>query len=147
MQSVRIIELPPCTMAASAYGMFGDGKLEAFDAWFSAFDRGPFPKDYLSYDPKREAFRWYYLCEANTEVPEPFSLVDFPGGLYAVCTAIDGEDGGQAMEAIASFIEGSPHLVRDESRAALGNVITSPLGERALGYRQMDHYIPVKASE
>ncbi|MEZ3506348.1 MAG: hypothetical protein K1W10_05285 [Lachnospiraceae bacterium] len=36
-------------------------------------------------------------------------------------------------------------LKRDTSRLELGNIITSPLAKKIIGYEQMDYYIPVKA--
>ena len=34
---------------------------------------------------------------------------------------------------------------RDSSRPELGNIITSPLAQKIMGYEQMDYYIPVQA--
>ena len=34
---------------------------------------------------------------------------------------------------------------RDTSRLELGNIITSPLVKKIMGYGQMDYYIPIKA--
>ncbi len=34
---------------------------------------------------------------------------------------------------------------RDTSRSELGNIITSPLVKKIMGYEQMDYYIPIKA--
>ena len=36
-------------------------------------------------------------------------------------------------------------LKRDTSRSELGNIITSPLAKKIMGYEQMDYYIPIKA--
>ena len=33
---------------------------------------------------------------------------------------------------------------RDTSRAELGNIITSPLVKKIMGYEQMDYYFPIK---
>jgi hypothetical protein len=35
-------------------------------------------------------------------------------------------------------------FVIDKARPELGNIITSPLAEEALGYNQMDYYTPIK---
>lgn len=34
---------------------------------------------------------------------------------------------------------------RDASRPELGNIITSPLAKKIMGYDQMDYYFPIKA--
>ena len=36
---------------------------------------------------------------------------------------------------------------RDPSRSELGNVITSPLVQKVMGYEQMDYYTPIKAKQ
>lgn len=33
---------------------------------------------------------------------------------------------------------------RDTSRLELGNIITSPLAKKIMGYEQMNYYIPIK---
>jgi AraC family transcriptional regulator len=142
---VRIYEIPTCKMVASQCGMFGDGKLERFDEWFSKFPRTMFPKDYLWYDMNNNGFVWYYIYEEGMTIPEDFSVVDFPGGLYAVSTYKDGEDNTAAINRIKSFIEESGCYREDTSRAYLGNVITPPLANEAMGYNQMDCYIPIQA--
>lgn len=76
-------------------------------------------------------------------VPEEFSIVDFSGGLYAVATDIDGQDNQGALNAIKQFIAEKGCYKEDSSRAYLGNVITPPSASKAMGYRQMDHYVPV----
>ena len=36
---------------------------------------------------------------------------------------------------------------RDTSRPELGNIITSPLAKKIMGYEQMDYYIPIQAKK
>ena len=123
--------------------MFGDGKLERFDAWFSAFPAPMFPRDFLWFDNTRGGFVWYYLYEDGMEVPAEFEIVDFPGGLYAVATGIDGEDNTEELRAVDAFLA-AHGFTKDESRASLGNVITPKLAQEKLGYCQMDYYTPVR---
>lgn len=56
MENVRIYEIPACKMVSSQYGMFGDGKLEKFDEWFSSLPRTMFPKDFLFFDNSTISF-------------------------------------------------------------------------------------------
>ena len=142
MEKVRIYNMPPCRMVSSGRGMFGDSVLEEFDEWFSAQPRGMFPKDFLWHDGT--GFVWYFMADENTSVPETFETVDFPGGLYVVVTGRDGDDESrrEAMMAVAEFLDGSA-FERDPDRPEMGNVITPPEAS-ALGYEQMDYYIPVK---
>ena len=144
MENVRVYEMPACKMAVSQCGMFGDGKLEKFAEWFSSLPMTMFPKDFLWYDDIQGGFVWYYMCDCGTVAPEDFDVIDFPGGLYAVTTDIDGQDNTNALNAIKDFIKEKGCFEEDNSRKYLGNIITPPSAGKALGYNQMDYYIPVK---
>ncbi len=142
MQGIRIIEIPGCRMVSSGTGMFGEGKLERFSEWFSQFSQEIYSKDFLYWDGM--GFCWLYLYDGRMEVPEEFDLVDFAGGLYAVATDIDQKTDMDALNREVDDFLKSNHLERDDSRFGLGNIITSPLARQALGYEQMDYYMPVK---
>ena len=144
MQNVRIYEIPACKMVSSACGMFGEGKLEAFNSWFSTLPRPLFPKDYLWFDARRGGFVWYYLHDDNLPVPAEFEVVPFPGGLYAVATDVDGQDNAPALRAIEDFIAHSGCFEVDPTRQYLGNIPTPPAAAQAIGYNQMDYYVPIR---
>lgn len=146
LPDVRVYEIPACKMAASQAGMFGDGKLEAFESWFSRLPRGVFPKDYLTSDPGGKGFVWLYLCSDGTKVPDSFEVIDFPGGLYAVASGVDGDNTGyeDAHRAIHSFIEEKECFEPDSTRGELGNIITPPAAQKAMGYGQMDYWVPIR---
>ncbi|WP_273320107.1 GyrI-like domain-containing protein [Vallitalea guaymasensis] len=144
MENVRIYEIPSCKMVSSQVGMFGDGKLEKFDEWFSTLPRPMFPKDFLWYDEKKGGFVWYYIYSEDMTIPDEFEIIDFPGGLYAVATDIDGQDNSKVLNAIKEFIKEKECFEEDSTRAYLGNIITPPSANTAMGYNQMDHYIPIK---
>ncbi len=143
MQSVRIYEMPACKMVSSGTGMFGEGKFNLFDEWLSSQERGLFPKDFLYW--AGEGFVWLHMYEDGMNVPDEFEIIDFPGGLYAVATDIDQKTDKERMDTdIDQFLSGNG-FERDASRPELGNIITSPLAKKIMGYEQMDYYIPVKA--
>ncbi len=144
MENVRIYEIPACKMVSSQCGMFGDGKLEKFDNWFSSLPRTLFPKDFLWFDSKREGFVWYYIYNEELSIPEDFELVDFPGSLYAVASGIDGQDSSDVINAIKNFIMEKGCFEEDSSREYLGNIPTPPSAAKAMGYNQMDYYVPIK---
>ena len=147
MQKVRIMEFPACRMVASPVGMFGDGALEAFTTWMENQPRGIFPRDFLTWDAEKQGFRWLYLYEDGMEIPQPLSVIDFQGGLYAVATDIDQQTDKPAMDAqVAEFLR-MHGLMLDHSRSELGNIITSPAVQAILGYEQMDYYYPVRPIE
>jgi len=143
MEGARIYRMPPCRMVSSGSAMFGDGVLEAFDEWFSSFPREMYPKDFLWFDG--QGFVWYYIYEDGMDVPERFEIVDFSGGLYAVVTGRDGDDESYAaaIAELEAFLAASG-FERDSDRAQLGSIITPPEAVAALGYEQMDHYVPIK---
>lgn len=146
LPDVRIYEIPACKMVASQPGLFGDGKLEAFCDWFSQFPRSVFPKDYLTSDKEEKGFIWLYVYSEGMEVPDSFEIIDFPGGLYAVASGIDADttDYANAHKAIYKFIEEKECFELDTSRTELGNVITPPSVRKAMGYEQMDYWVPIK---
>lgn len=144
MEKVRIYEMPKCKMVASQCSMFGEGKLEKFDEWFSQFPRELFPKDFLWYDKKQNGFIWYYIYDDSMDVPNDFDIVDFDGGLYAVITGIDEKDSTEEMNIVKKFINEHDSIEEDITRVYLGNVITSPKSSKILGYEQMDYYVPIK---
>ena len=142
MQSIRICKIPDCRMVSSIVGMFGDPAFDAFMNWMDKQPRGIYPKDYLTWD--QVGFRWLYLYEEGMEVPEPLSVIDFKGGLYAVATDIDQQTDKKNMdEEVEAFLEKNG-LSRDSDRLELGNIITPPEVQEILGYEQMDYYYPVK---
>jgi len=147
MENIRIYEIPKCKMVSSKCAMFGEGKLEMFDEWFSKFERPISPKDFLWYDNEKNGFVWYYLYDKTMTVPKEFDLVDFDGGLYAVASGIDGNDSTPIINEIISFIDKSENLEIDSSRAYLGNVITPPAAFDLIEYNQMDYYVPIKAKK
>lgn len=144
MEKVRIYEMPACKMVSSQCGMFGDGKLERFNEWFSSLPRPMFPKDFMFYDQQQEGFIWYYIYNEGMNVPQDFSIIDFPGGLYAVATDVDGQDSSETITTIKNFIEEKGCFEEDASRSYLGNIPTPPSACKAMGYEQMDYYVPIK---
>lgn len=144
MEKVRIYEMPACKMVSSQCGMFGDGKLERFNEWFSSLPRPMFPKDFMFYDHQQEGFIWYYIYSEGMNVPQDFSIVDFPGGLYAVATDVDGQDSSETITTIKNFIEEKGCFEEDASRSYLDNIPTPPSACKAMGYEQMDYYVPIK---
>jgi AraC family transcriptional regulator len=146
METVRIYEIPDCKMVSSGIGMFGEEKFDRFNGWFSTLPRSIFPKDFLFWDGeygKTGGFHWLYVYDDGMDIPDEFDLIDFKGGLYAVVTDIDQKDNSGAMKARDEFFE-LHGLEIDKSRFELGNIITSPLGEKILGYNQMDYWTPIK---
>ncbi len=144
MEKVRIYEIPECKMVSSKCGMFGEPALDDFDNWFSSLPVTTFPQDFLWFDKNQGGFIWYYIYHEALKVPDTFDIIDFPGGLYAVATGIDGESNDEVMNSIRTFIQEKSCFKEDISRPQLGNIITPKSAQQALGYSQMDYYVPIK---
>ena len=135
--------MPACKMVSSGTGMFGEGNFNLFDEWLSSQKRGLFPKDFLFW--AGEGFVWLYMYEDGVNVPNEFEIIDFKGGLYAVATDIDQKTDKGLMDTEIDQFLSENGFKRDTSRSELGNIITSPLAKKIMGYEQMDYYIPIKA--
>lgn len=147
MQLIRIYDMPACRMIASPVGMFGEPALDAFCEWLGNQPRTLFPRDFLCWDdsdPAHPGFRWLYEYDEDIELPDDATVIDFPGGLYAVATGIDQQTDKEAMNAaVESFLK-EHGLALDDSRRELGHIITSPRAQNKLGYDQMDYWYPVQ---
>ena len=143
MQSIRIYEMPACKMVSSGVGMFEEERFNLFDQWISSQKQSLFPKDFLYW--AGEGFVWLYMYEDGMKVPAAFEIIDFQGGLYAVATDIDQKTNRELMDTEIDTFLSANGLERDSARLELGNIITSALTKKILGYEQMDYYIPVKA--
>ncbi|MHA6533937.1 AraC family transcriptional regulator [Paenibacillus sp. BAC0078] len=147
MENVRVYEIPACKMVSSECGMFGDGKLEKFDEWFSKQPKTMFPEDFLWMDKQRGGFVWYYIYHEGMDVPADFEIVDFPGGLYAVATEVDGKDSTEVINSIKAFISSRACFEEDPTREYLGNIPTPQSAIQAMGYGQMDYFVPIRITE
>lgn len=141
MQPVRIIDFPACRMVSSGTGMFGSDAFDRFEAWLTSLPRPVWPADYLTWNG--EGFLWLRILDAGMSVPDGFSVVDFPGGLYAVATDVDQQTDQAALTAEVSAFLRASGLAMDHTRPELGNVITTPAVRSILQYEQMDYYFPV----
>ena len=133
-------------MIASPVGMFGEPALEAFSDWLARQSRTLHPRDYLLWDdsdPACPGFRW--LCEVSVAptLPEGATLIDFPGGLYAVAVDIDQRTDKPALDAAVAAFLTEHGFARDPDRRELGRIITPPQVRERLGYEQMEHWYPI----
>lgn len=145
MHSIRVYEMPACKMVSSGKGMFGEERFDRFEKWFSSQKPGLFPKNFLYW--AGDGFVWLYMLEDGMTVPQELEVVDFPGGLYAVATDTDQKTDKQQMDTEVGRFLAQNGFVHDAARTELGNIITSPLAQKIMGYAQMDYYYPIKAKE
>lgn len=149
MFCVRMIEIPPCKVVASVVGFFGEPEFDKFDVWMTETSANlpqveVYPRDYLTgVDGK---FQWLYLYQDGMKT-DGFEVLDFPGGLYAVVTGIDGADNAEEMAAVNTYAA-EHHMEIDPTRRQLGNMLTvSEEAKAAMGYEQMDYYVPLRVKK
>ena len=78
----------------------------------------------------------------------PYELVTFEGGLYAAAMSVDGDDdiGGRMYSGILKWLEGSGFEPDERPGHRCMCHMVNPTEEirQALGYHQLDIYVPVK---
>ncbi len=144
MQSIRVYEMPDCKMVSSG-GMFGKGNFPLFEEWFSSQKRSLFPRDFLYW--AGDDLVWLYMFEEGMKIPSELEIIAFQGGLYAVATDIDQKTDQELMNTEMDKFLSENGFERDNSRPELGNIITSPLAQKIMGYEQMNYYIPIKEKQ
>ncbi|MFZ5824179.1 MAG: transcriptional regulator [Bacillota bacterium] len=150
MDGIRVVELPAATMVSS-----GEGDLAAFDQWWSTIDRQRkdrfFPRDFMWFDPEATRLVWYYALPDGITDTGGYESVAFPGGLYAAAISRDqdDQDGERVYQAVREWVKSSGCFALDErpGRYTMWHVITSDVAFRAMGYRQLDLYVPIRVVE
>jgi hypothetical protein len=146
---IRVVELPATTMVTS-----GKSDLAAFNEWWSRVDKERkdrfFPRDFMWFDAEAKRLVWWYALPDGVSDTGGYETLQFTGGLYAAAVSRDrdDEDGERVYRAVKEWVENSGTFVLDESRERphLFHVITSDAAFSAMGYRQLDLYIPIKAA-
>ncbi len=79
---------------------------------------------------------------------EPYDILDFEGGLYAAAMSVDGDDdiNGRVYEGIKKWIESSGFELDERPGHRTLCHMVNPTKEikAALGYHQLDIYVPIK---
>jgi hypothetical protein len=148
MEGIRVIGLPSTKMVSS-----GDRDIWEFDKWWSAVDAGRkdrfFQRDFMWWDPDMERAVWYYALPEGLADTAGYDIVDFAGGLYAAAVSKDedDEDGERVSRELRRWVQESGCFVVDErpGRQLLFSVITPEEAFRAMGYRQLELYLPIRA--
>lgn len=147
MEGIRIVKLPPATMVTS-----GEKSLEEFDQWWSEVDKERkdkfFPRDFMWFNPEANRLEWFYAVSSEMTDTGGFDTVEFPGGLYAAAISRDEDDadGERVYSEIKKWIQNSGAFTLNEGPGhyTMFHVITPDEVYAALGYRQLDIFIPIK---
>ncbi|MFV0394409.1 MAG: hypothetical protein ACK5LC_08430 [Coprobacillaceae bacterium] len=157
MSGIRIVELPKCRMVTSGYShdenpFIENGTLMRFEKWWSTYDKERtdkwFARDFMMYDRSKQALVWFYAIPDNVNIDCEFEVIDFEGGIYASAVSIDGndEDGERVFKEVKDWIHNSKSFELDErdGHYDLFHVITSQKIQKAMGYSQLEIYVPIK---
>ena len=156
MADVRIVRLPKSRMVTSGSTTYSNVFSEGgFMRWLSNNDhllKNVFYKnpDFVCFEGDSKIKWLSEVRDATTAVDTaPHAIVDFEGGLYAVCMQKCGENtaaGDGAYEAIDQWLQTSG-FEQDENdgRKMMIHVINDADDvANALGYYQIDVYVPIK---
>jgi DNA-binding transcriptional MerR regulator len=107
MPDIRVIRIPKIKMARS-----GNTDLDAFDRWWSSIDLKNyiFPRDFMYYNARLGYFEWIIAIPEGLTDTNGYEVFDFPGGLYAVGTAIDGDDINRVNRLIHKWVDENEFL-------------------------------------
>ncbi len=105
--------------------------------------------DFLWFEEDGRAV-WIWAVEdwVTKEDTIPYELIEFEGGLYAAAMSVDGDDdmGGRVYSGILKWLESSGfELDERPGHRTMGHMVNPTVEIRnALGYDQMDIYVPIK---
>lgn len=153
---IRLVNLPKCTMVTSGMetgeAFAPGGKLKRFDEWFSKLNAADafMPRDFLWYDEDRRGMEWWYVYAEGMDVDE-FDLIDFEGGLYAAAISRDedDEDGTRVYEGIKKWVEAQGCFAPDArpGHRTMFHIVTPPAVKAAMGFNQLDIFVPIKIKQ
>lgn len=154
LSDVRVINFPNMKMISSG-PLKTMETFEEFDGWWSAVDTKNYitPRDFMYFDENEGCMVWLFAPPENFINTSKYQYVDFPGGLYAVCAARDGDgvDMEKTRAAMRKWIGGSGCFEEStekndsQKRRELGHVCTPKIFEEKMGYNLMDLFIPIVA--
>jgi len=150
MEKVKIITLPKCRMVTS--GLEGDQK--KFNKMWNELDQKRkdkfFPRDFMFFDEKTQETVWLYAVEewVTENDTKGFEIIDFEGGIYATDIAPQKpyEEALKVYNVIQDWVNSSKAFALDvnEKRPQLWHVVGTSLTDKALGYRQIEIFVPIK---
>lgn len=150
---VRIIQLNPFKAFSSGVDTV-DNVMGAFQQWQEEHNHlvkkmmygAP---DFLWFEEDMKAV-WIWAVEdwVTEEDTAPYEFIEFEGGLYAAAMSVDGDDdiGGRVYTGIQKWLETSGFELDERPGHRTMCHMLNPTDEikDALGYHQLDIYVPIK---
>lgn len=148
MEGIRVVEIPKVKMVTSGYGTVDELLEKKFDELIFNQHKDLTPHDFMWYDPERNQMMWYYAITNDNIDTCGFEVIDFEGGLYAAAISIDEDDndGERVYSGIKQWVKDSGCFELDErpNHYCMSHVITPPQAQKAMGYNQLDVFVPIK---
>jgi len=154
---VHVVRIPKFRALSSGYDTFENLFSEdGFDKWMGThchlekkiiFDCA----DFMWHENGKTIWIWAIADDVTASDTAPYEIIEFEGGLYAAAVSIDGDDdiNGRVYNGIMQWIKTSGFEPDDRpGHQTLFNMIY-PLKEIkvALGYHQLELYVPIKIKE
>jgi DNA-binding transcriptional MerR regulator len=102
--------------------------------------------DFLMGKDGKAEWVWGVKDDVTEADVNPYNLIEFTGGLYAVAVSVDGdgESHDKVRQKLNKWLE-TTNFIEDSSRLSMGNMIY-PHEDimKGLGYHQMNLYLPIK---
>lgn len=152
---IRVIRLPEMKMVSSG-PIRNEQDFETFDKWWSAIDMKNYitPRDFMQFNRQKGCMEQLFAIPEKFKNRSKYALIDFLGGLYAVGTAIDTQEGCEKVRReIHEWVEKSGHFALSNSqndtpeRYELAHVITPKVFKEKCGYHLSDLWVPIVARE
>ena len=146
MSHIRVINFPSMKMVSSG-PITNMRELDEFDNWWSNIDMKDYitPRDFMYGDDERNCMiRLFAAPKGFTDVGK-YEWVDFPGGLYAVGTAKDGneEDMKKTKEMISQWIKDSGCFEETKERHEMAHISTPKIFKEKMGYHLTEFFVPI----
>lgn len=104
--------------------------------------------DFLWFEEGKAQWIWAVEDWVTQKDIEPYDLIEFEGGLYAAAMSVDGDDdiNGRVYKGIQKWLESSGFELDERSGHRTLCHMVNPTEEikNALGYHQLDIYVPIK---
>ncbi|MCL2487819.1 MAG: GyrI-like domain-containing protein [Oscillospiraceae bacterium] len=146
MENMRVIHFHNMKMVSSG-PITNMEELTEFDNWWSKIDLNDYitPRDFMYEDDEKNCMIWLVAIPRGFTDTGKYEVVDFPGGLYAVSTAKDGnkEDMDNVKNIISQWIKDSGCFEETNERHKMAHVCTPKIFKEKMGYHLTDLFVPI----
>ena len=147
---IMIVRIPKFRAVTSGLAPW-DEVFGAFHEWQPAHNHLFKPAifdcpDFLTGEDDKVEWFWGIKDEVTEIDVEPYEIVEFPGGLYAVAVSVDGdgESHNKVRGKTEKWLEGTNFVIDNDRRFAGHMIYVDDEINEGLGYHQMNLYAPIK---